>query len=88
MQVRSTPHTPLHMQCFALALFLTPHLTGKGGEFFTFSTSAVQNGSLMARFAAPICWNFYHIIRFAKDNCKPEAQAAGQCESAALGWLM
>ena len=42
--------------------------------------TSLQNGSLMARFAAPTCWNFYHIIRFAKDYCPPASQAAGQCE--------
>ncbi|KAG2481922.1 hypothetical protein HYH03_019121 [Edaphochlamys debaryana] len=29
----------------------------------TIGSSLMQNGSLMCRFAAPTCWNFYHIIR-------------------------
>ena len=40
-----------------------------------------QNGSLMCRFAAPTCWNFYHIIRFAKDFCSNEDQEAHLCRS-------
>jgi len=31
--------------------------------------SSSQNGMLMCRFAAPTCWNFYHIIRMTKDVC-------------------
>ena len=46
----------------------------------TTGAALMQNGSLMARFAAPTCWNFYHIIRFAKDYCSADSQAAGQCE--------
>jgi hypothetical protein len=45
----------------------------------TTGAALMQNGSLMARFAAPTCWNFYHIIRFAKDNCPDASQAAGLC---------
>lgn len=34
--------------------------------------SLMQNGSLMGRFSAPVCWNFYHIVRMTKD-------IAGEC---------
>lgn len=28
----------------------------------------MQNGTLMCRFAAPICWNFYHMIRMTSTK--------------------
>eukprot|EP00798_Chlamydomonas_sp_ICE-L_P014725 gene14725-20769_t len=34
----------------------------------TTGASLMQNGSLMCRFAAPTCWNFYHIIRFTQES--------------------
>lgn len=39
-----------------------------------------QNGSLMCRFAAPTCWNFYHIIHMTKDLCPAKAKTCkGKC---------
>ncbi|KAF5836465.1 LMBR1-like membrane protein-domain-containing protein [Dunaliella salina] len=35
----------------------------------TVGPALMQNGMLMCRFAAPTCWNFYHIIRMTKDVC-------------------
>lgn len=33
----------------------------------TTGAALMQNGSLMCRFAAPTCWNFYHIIRMTNE---------------------
>jgi hypothetical protein len=59
--------------CAPLPVLLT-HCGGGGG--------ALQNGSLMCRFAAPTAWNFYHIIRFACKPCIPGriGKCDAQCE--------
>ncbi|GIL77008.1 hypothetical protein Vretimale_3267 [Volvox reticuliferus] len=34
----------------------------------TIGSALMQNGTLMCRFAAPTCWNFYHIIRMTRRD--------------------
>ncbi len=35
----------------------------------TIGSALMQNGMLMCRFAAPTCWNFYHMVRMTtKDS--------------------
>ncbi|GAX78046.1 hypothetical protein CEUSTIGMA_g5488.t1 [Chlamydomonas eustigma] len=57
-------------------------------EGATTGAALMQNGSLMCRFAAPTCWNFYHIIRFAKDFCPEAAQVAGSCQLTVFSQIM
>ncbi|EFJ41548.1 hypothetical protein VOLCADRAFT_98436 [Volvox carteri f. nagariensis] len=34
----------------------------------TIGSSLMQNGTLMCRFAAPTCWNFYHMVRMTNRD--------------------
>ncbi|GIL58629.1 hypothetical protein Vafri_13639 [Volvox africanus] len=34
----------------------------------TIGSALMQNGTLMCRFAAPTCWNFYHMIRMTRRD--------------------
>ncbi|PNW77818.1 hypothetical protein CHLRE_10g453100v5 [Chlamydomonas reinhardtii] len=36
----------------------------------TIGSALMQNGTLMCRFAAPTCWNFYHMIRMTGSHGK------------------
>mmetsp|Transcript_35578 Transcript_35578/g.79011 ORF Transcript_35578/g.79011 Transcript_35578/m.79011 type:complete len:727 (-) Transcript_35578:712-2892(-) len=47
----------------------------------TTGAALMQNGSLMCRFAAPTCWNFYHMIRYASDYCDLTEEKAGTCQN-------
>ncbi|KAG1668956.1 hypothetical protein FOA52_001000 [Chlamydomonas sp. UWO 241] len=78
------PLVYMSMCCYYALFKLNAFNYNKLIEGATTGQALMQNASLMCRFAAPTCWNFYHVIRYASEYCQGSDPSCRQTSFASI----